>query len=185
MSFASGPKVRGALINEDTGSDMGFMFNPRQLTAQLQVNWDKAAALGASFERLGYQNTGNVIFDLTLLHNLAAWVERKRRPGETITGTTAADIRKAFDLHRNFLISLCYPRGRYNDVLKRSPPTALFIWPGYVAIRVVINSLQLTDMDFDESARPTVFEAACNLEEHRTYRLTSSDAYSKGFMRVE
>lgn len=185
MSYASGPKVRGALINEDTGAEMPFMFNPRQLTAQLQVNWDKSASLGASFERLGYQNTGNVIFDLTLLHNLAAWVERKRKPGETIAGASAAAIRKAFDLHRNFLISLCYPRGRWNDVLRRSPPTALFIWPSYVAMRVVINSLQFTDTDFDERSRPTVFEAACNFEEQRTYRLTSADAYRRGFLRVE
>jgi hypothetical protein len=185
MSFASGPKVRGALINEGTGEGLGFMFNPRQLVAQIHVNWEKAAALGASFERLGYRNTNNTTFDLTLLHNLAAWVSRTRKPGETIDASRAADIRKEFERHRNFLIALCYPQGRYNDILRRSPPTALLIWPGYLAVRVVINSLQFTDTDFDEHSRPTVFEAACNFEEHRVYRLTSADAYRKGFLRAE
>lgn len=185
MSYAAGPKARGALINEDNGEEMPFMFNPRQLTAQLQVNWDKSAALGASFERLGYRNTSNVIFNLNLLHNLVAWISRNRAPGRLITGATAANIRSSFDQHRRFLIALCYPQGRYNDVMRRSPPTALFIWPGYVAMRLVITSLQFTDTEFDENSLPTVFDAACVFEEHRTYRLTSADAWRKGFLRVE
>ncbi|KKN87417.1 hypothetical protein LCGC14_0258720 [marine sediment metagenome] len=185
MSFASGPKVRGALINEDTGEAQGFMFNPRQLVASIQVNWDKAPGIGASFERLGYRNTSNPEFNLTLLHNLTAWIARTRKPGETINATSAAEIRTEFERHRNFLIALCYPRGRWNDVLRRSPPTALLMWPGYLAIRVVINSLQLTDKDFNEKSKPIVFEAACVFQEHRIYRLTSADAYRKGFMRAE
>lgn len=185
MSYASGPQVRGALINEATNEGLGFMFNPKQLTAQIQVNWDKSVSLGASFERLGYKNTSNVPINLTLTHNLAAWLARTRKPKEVVSIGTAIDLRKEFDRHRNFLIALCYPQGRWNDVLRRSPPTALLMWPGYLAMRVVITTLQFTDTEFDEASRPTVFDAACAFEEHRTYRLTSADAYRKGFLRAE
>lgn len=185
MSFASGPKVRGALVNEDTNEALGFMFNPTQLVTAIQVNWDKAPALGASFERLSYKNTGNAEFNLTLIHNLKAWISRTRKPGETINASTAASIRKEFERHRRFLIALCYPRGRWNDVLRRSPPTALLMWPGYLSIRVVINSLQFTDNEFDENSKPTAFDAACVFQEQRIYRLTSADAYRKGFLTAE
>lgn len=182
MSYASGPKVRGALVNEDTGEAQGFMFNPGQLTSAIQVNWDKAAGLGASFERLGYKNTANPQFNLTLVHNLKAWISRTRKPGETINASTAADIRNEFERHRRFLIALCYPRGRWNDVLRRSPPTALLMWPGYLSVRVVINTVTFTDKEFDTNSKPTAFDAACVFQEHRVYRLTSADAYRKGFM---
>ncbi|MCP4573342.1 MAG: hypothetical protein GY838_13385 [bacterium] len=185
MSFASGPKVRGALINEDTGVAQGFMFNPQQLVTAIQVNWDKDAGLGASFERLSYKNTANTQFDLTLVHNLKAWISRTRKPGEMIDAGTADAIRDEFERHRRFLIALCYPRGRWNDVLRRSPPTAMLMWPGYLAIRVVINSLQFTDKEFDTNSKPTAFDAACVFQEKRIYRLTSADAYRKGFMTAE
>ena len=173
MSFATGPKVRGALINEDTGEAQGFMFNPRQLVAAIQVNWDKAPGIGASFERLGYRNTSNPEFNLTLLHNLVAWIDRTRKPGEHINAANAETIRAEFERHRNFLIALCYPRGRWNDVLRRSPPTALLMWPGYLAIACTSQnsvSVRLTVV----SCQCTVMRSVSMVRSPRVIRLSAT-----------
>jgi hypothetical protein len=167
-------KVRGALVNEHTGEALGFMFNPQQLTRNLTVNWGKSAALSATFERLHYQNTANEAFDLTLTHNLPAWVNRTRA-GATINEAQRNVLRQEFEYHWRFLRAFCYPRGRPADVLKRSPPTGLLVWPNYLTVRLVVNTLQRTDNTFDDELRPIAFDATLNLQEARTYRLTSDD----------
>jgi hypothetical protein len=177
--------VRGALVNEDTNESQVFMFNPTQLVTAIQVNWDKDAGIGASFERLGYRNTANAEFNLTLIHDFKAWISRTRSPGERFSQSESDNLRDEFEQHRRFLMALCYPRGRWNDVLRRSPPPATLMWPGYLAIRVVINSVQFTDKEFDDNSKPLAFDAACVFQELRVYRLTSADVYRRGFMTAE
>jgi len=92
-------------------------------------------------------------------------------------------LREQFELKRRFLLSLCYPRGRVNDVVRRSPPQCILVWPGYLAVRVVMRSLQLRDTAFDRDGYPVNFEAQCQFEEYRTYRLTSRDVFRAGFVR--
>lgn len=176
--------VRRAYIhNEETNESWPFVINPENLTVQISVNWTKAAALGASFERMHYRNTANATFDLIVKANRIMFVDMQRGPGVTLTQGNYSDIKLDFESRRNFLMSLCYPRGRQNDVLRRSPPTCLLVWPGYLAVRAVMRSLQMRDTQFAQDGSPVAFEAACQFEEYRTYRLTSAEVLAAGFIR--
>lgn len=188
---------RGLIHNEDTGESWQFFMNPEEVSVQIEVNWNKSASLGASSERLSYQNTNNATFDILLRHNRIWLADTKRTPGSStfdqfvqnqtpaskLSPSDFTDVREEFERRRRFLMSLCYPRGRVNDVIRRSPPQCILVWPGYLAIRVVMRSLQLKDSQFDYQGYPVMFEAQCQFEEYRTYRLTSGDVLRAGFIR--
>lgn len=189
---------RGYLYDESKGEGWPFFMNPEEVTTQIEVNWTKSAAVGASYERLSYQNTANATFDLMLRHNRIWFADTFRsdpnhkvlsQQGFATGGKLTIDevqvgiIRTEFEKKRRFLMSLCYPRGRVNDVIRRSPPQCLLMWPGFLAVRVVMRSLQMRDVAFDKDGYPINFEATCQFEEYRTYRLVSSDVYKVGFIR--
>jgi len=163
---------RASLINEDTGQVREFLINPEELTTKIEVEWNRAAALGGSSQRLSYQHTNNMKFDLTLRYNRIVYAERRR------VGSSASEQLRAakdFEGNRLYLMSLCYPRGRTTDILRRSPPPCLLLWPNYLAVRVVVTSLDITDKLFATNGAPIMFEAKLGLEEHRTYRLVSRE----------
>jgi len=187
---------RGIVHNEDTGESWQFFMNPEEITTQIEVNWTKSAAIGASYERLSYQNTANATFDLVLRHNRIWFADVSRAPidqvnlspqgfasGRQLNPSEYDTIRDEFEKKRRFLMSLCYPRGRVNDVVRRSPPHCILLWPGYLAVRVILRSLQMADSQFDTNGQPVYFEASCQFEEYRTYRLTSADVFKVGFIR--
>lgn len=187
---------RGLLHNEDTGESWQFFMNPEEVTAQIEVNWAKSAAIGASYERLSYQNTSNATFDIMLRHNRIWFADVSRTAanrqalspqgfatGRKLNTSEWDSVKEEFEKKRRFLMSLCYPRGRVNDVVRRSPPQCLLMWPGYLAVRVVMRSLQMRDTVFDTDGYPVNFEAQCQFEEYRTYRLTSADVFKVGFVR--
>lgn len=170
---------RGKIVNATTLVGARFIMNPNQLQAGVAANWEKQAAQGASYERLHFKNTGNATFSLTATYNRILFIDQFR--GEPLPSTK--DLVEGFEWHRHFLLSLCYPQGRANDVMRRSPPHALFVWPNYIAIRCVVMSVQFTDTQFAADGYPLQWTAALALEEYRTYRLHSHEILQVGWNR--
>jgi hypothetical protein len=184
--------VRAGLLNLGTNQLIRFFMNPTELSSQISVNWSKQQALGASYQRMHYRGTNNMTFNLELHFNRILFVEHHRtgpspqfgKPlGEGLTRSELRRIAKKFEGYRKFLLGLCYPRGNVRDVIRRSPPHALLLWPKTVAIRVVMTSLGTRDTQFANDGTPTSFVASCAFEEFRTYRLTSGEVEAIGMVR--
>ncbi len=176
--------VRGILVNEASGEMHEFLFNPEQLTSGITVNWDKMTPIAASFDRLHYRSTSNATFALELIVHRMLIAKRRRDASGVVPRADFGAIRKEFDDRRNFLIALCYPRGLPNDPVRRSPPKALLLWPRFLAVEVVVNSLNFVDSAFAQNGEPISFSASLDLQETRDFRLTSSVARREGFIRT-
>jgi hypothetical protein len=175
--------TRGVLINQATNEPRVFFFNPLSVTSNVTVNWDKHVSIGASYERLHYRNTSNATFNLELIVNRMVLAKRFRDKGK-ISREIFPIIRNEFDDYRKYLLSLCYPRGRPNDPIRRSPPRVLFLWPRFLAIEAVVSGqLSFVDEQFAQNAEPIHFRATLPLEEVRDFRLTSAQIRREGFRR--
>lgn len=183
--------VRGALMNLQTRKLLSFFMNPTEFTTNVGVTWAKQQTLGGTSERMHYRGTSNLTFGLELHFNRVLYADHFRTAPPPVGGgalpqlsaNELQQIAKAFENYRKFLLALAYPVGSARDVLKRSPPHALLIWPKTVAVRVVLTTLQLRDNLFANDGTPTQFTANCQFEEYRTYRLTSSEAGAMGLVR--
>lgn len=175
----------GGLATLDPTEIKMFHFNPEQVGAQLTVNYARRSAIGASYQRMHYQNTNNVVFSVTLKSDIRFLAARKVKVGRKLTSTERQEIVDDFFDYQRFLYALAYPRGRQNDVLRRSPPVALLIWPELLAIKVRLTGINFNWTAFAQSGRPVAMEAACTFETVQNYRLTHSLARRKMFLRPE
>ncbi len=174
---------RSILINQSTSEALEFLLNPSQVTTAIRVNWNKQASIAATFERVHYASTANVAVSFALVVNRMLIAKRRRDATGRLPRSKFGEVRDEFDRHRNFLMSLCYPRGRRNDVVKRSPPRALLLWPRFMAIEVLCFGVSFRDEMFDRQGEPVQFSADLQLEEIRDFRLTSADVRKQGLRR--
>lgn len=178
------PRIRRALLQRlDNGDFITFLINPDQVQSAISVSYSQKPTIGGSRQRLQYQYTSNPTFSLSAVFSRYVHFERNMS-GAQFSTTDIDSMIKGFEDYRRFLLSLCYPAGAVNDPLRKAPPIALFVWPGFIAIKVVVRSLSFTDTQFDTKLRPVVFTAAMQLEEFRRYRLTADDAKKTGFVRA-
>ena len=183
-NYFYGELTRGALQNLETAEFMEFLMNPEELRARITVNYARQPTHGGSHHWLQYQNTSNATFPLTLIFPRHVLISSERDGAGRLTTGQIAGIQDKFEDYRKFLLALCYPVGQRNAPMRRSPPPALLLWPSHVAIKVVLTSLEFRDPIFDQKQRSMEIRAQCEFEEYRQYRLTSSDARQKGFMRA-
>lgn len=182
--YYSGRVVRGVMQNLHTGEEAQFQFNPQQLTKSLDANYARQQTLGGTRERLHYRNTGNLKIPLQLQFSLADYVDRNRGAGQgTLSDAALKQIVLDFEDQRKFFQALFYPIGRANDPLRRSPPTALLLWPKNVAIEVVAMNYRDNDTLFNLQQETRMFSLNINLEEQRRWRMTSAIARRVGFKR--
>lgn len=177
--------VLPGIMNLDTGELRRFQMAPPDLGYGVEVHYDKVATLGSDFEYLHYKNTSSLTFDtIEARYSLLMEVAGAQSRGARLTASDLDAIREDFDSHKRFMLSLCYPRGKQNDVIKRSPPFVLFLWPKLVAIKAkVVGKLSIKDTNFTASGSSMEFTVSIPLTEARTYRLTSSDIYRQGLLR--
>lgn len=183
--------TRGALVNLQTQKMLEFFMNPTELSMSLTVNWTKQQTLGGTYERMHYRGTTNPTFPLELHFNRLLYADSFRTAtnsagrggGAELSPSELKEISDAFEGYRRFLLALAYPVGNVREVLRRSPPHALLLWPKVLAVRVVLTSLTIRDTSFANDGAPSAFNASCTFEEFRTYRLTSSDVTASGMVR--
>lgn len=178
-----GKMTRGALCNLATTEILDFLFSPQGVDTTIAVNYAKQVPIASSYERLHFQGTSNVTFQFELLVNRQIVAKRILSGSTASASSLFPKIRQEFNKHRNFLMALCYPQGKKNDVVRRSPPRALFLWPRFIAMEVVVRQLSFKDEMFAVDGSPIQFRASLQLEEIRDYRLTSAAARRQGLTR--
>jgi len=180
----------GGLATLDPLEMKMFQFNPEQVQASISVSYAKRAAIGATYQRLHYQNTQNTVINLNLRSDTRFLAARRINPakfnqGSQLTGSQQKEIKDEFKDYQRFLYALAYPRGAQNDVLRRSPPVALLVWPQLFAIKVRLMSIRFNWTRFAIDGRPVAMEAACTFETVQNYRLTHDLARRKMLERPE
>lgn len=177
--------VQPGIMNLDTGELRRFQMAPPDLGYGVEVHYDKVATLGSDFEYLHYRNTSSLAFDpIEVRYNRLMEIAGAQSRGARLTRSDLDSIREDFESHKRFFLSLCYPRGKQNDIIKRSPPFVLFLWPKLIAIKAkVVGKLSIKDTLFASDGSVMEYTVSVPLTEARTYRLTSSDVYRQGLMR--
>jgi hypothetical protein len=183
MTMIGRAPARAALLNLATNELRPFRMNPAELPVNITVNWGKVAGMGADFEWLHYHHTASPTFALELHQYRMAMVEQRHHGRSSLTASDVEEVREQYESDRRFLLSLCYPQGRQNDLVKRSPPPCLLLWPKLLAVKVVVESLAIKDTLFARDGSSLEFVANLGLIESRTYRLTSEDVARVGLLR--
>ncbi|NIO74656.1 MAG: hypothetical protein GTN69_01915 [Armatimonadetes bacterium] len=176
--------VRGVMQNMATADFTNFLFNPQQLQPALAVAYSRLRPLGGTHQELHYDGTDNLKIPFTLEWSLGAYAE-EQRTGRTISLADAKSILEQFQDEHNFFVELGYPVGAANDALRRAPPTVLLMWPRHISMECVVNGLTWNYTDFSEEGYVTNYSVQLQLEEWRTWRLTSSEARRIGFKRAK
>lgn len=182
-NFTYGSVARGALQNLDTGELRRFLINPEELTYAISVNYAQQMPIAGSRQRLQYMGTNNATWPLTLRYDKYVHLAASRG-GSLSSEAERQKLDEEFIDHEKFLLAFCYPGGPANDPLWRSPPTGLLLWPGEVAIQIVIRSFSAARKRFDKRLKVSYLEIKMQWEEARTWRLTSAAARREGQMSL-
>jgi len=176
--------THGAMQNLHTGDFIQFMLNPTQLRRQLKVSYGRVATRAGSHQWLQYRYTGNVVFTLDLVFSRYVYMSLERS-GRPFGPSEYKYIQDDFEDGQRFLLEACYPRGEATDVVRRSPPQMLLLWPRHIAVVCVVTSLGIMDDLFDADQRVVGYTVNVTLEEHRTYRLTGAEVRRQGMKRAK
>lgn len=164
-ALATPPRMH--LIDLTTGEDREVMFNPEQITEEVQVAYTKLTVPGMSHQPIQYTNTGN--------HAI---------PIELYMEAHTARARDTLDDWRRFVLSLAYPKGNAGSINDGAPPRVLFVWPNVWSFSCVLLGLRIASTQFSvEDLRITRCTATLTLEEIRDVRLTSEDVRRNGTRR--
>lgn len=175
----------GAMQNMATGDFTNFLFNPTELELAINANYTALRTQGGTHDWLQYDSTGDVTTTLTLEWSLMAYAEAQRGGELVISRADQASVVEQFNDERNFFIELMYPVGEPNEPLFRAPPTVLMMWPAHVSMEFIVRNLRLRDTAYDAERNPTNYQVQLQLEEYRTWRLTSAQARRIGFKRTK
>ena len=177
---------RVSLENMETGEGWEAMFNPNQLTEQIDVNWTKQSVVGLSHQPLQYANTGNHAFTLDLFHRAGGvpnptgdanspFLVKGKVPGRGLR--TAVEVRK-------FLLALAYPI-QATSVGGGGPPRVLVAWPHHLSLICVVTTIQFKSTRFNVQGYAVDILASVGFEEIRDTRITSSEVRNLGTFRSE
>ena len=163
---AIGGVQRMHLVNLATGEDFEVMFNPEQITEEVQVAYARQTIPGLSHQPLQFTNTGNHAVSMDLF----------------ATGTTERRIALVSDL-RQFLLSLTVPPGNAGTIDDGAPPRVLFLWGLVWSWTAVITSVRIVSSQFTQEGEIRTLVASITLEEIRDVRMTSQDVRITGTRR--
>ncbi len=151
---------RCVLVNLTTGESIECLFNPKELTEKLDVNWTRLTVPGLSHQVLQFQNTGN-----RQLSGVEFYVDR-------FFATEAGADADILDF-RAFLRALTVPPEGTEGVPATAPPRVLFIWLGVVTIECVISSVEFQYKQLAVDGTVLVYTATVTFEEILDARVTS------------
>ena len=153
---------RCVLANVTTGESIECLVNPTQLSEKLQVNWNRLAVLGLSYQVLQFQSTAN-----RQLSGVEFYLSRffaAEQPGDV-------NILE----FRAFLRALTVPPQGTEDVAGTTPPRVLFIWPEVVTVECVVTSVEFTYKQLAVDNTILVYTAGVTFEEILDARVTSEE----------
>ncbi len=156
---------RCMLVNVSTAESLECLFNPKDLTEKIDVNWTRLAVPGLSHQVLQFQNTGN-----RQLSGVEFYLDR--------FFAAAGDSSPELLDFRAFLRSLTVPPEGTEGVPATALPRLLLIWPNVVTVECVAASVefQYRQLAVDGTAR--VYTATVTFEEILDARVTSEELRS-------
>ncbi len=153
---------RCVLVNVVTGESLECLFNPKDLTEKIDVNWTRLAVPGLSHQVLQFQNTGN-----RQLSGVEFYLDRFFAAG----GDSDPEL---LDF-RAFLRSLTVPPEGTEGVPATAPPRVLFIWPDVVTVECVVASVEFQYRQLAVDGTVLVYTATVTCEEILDTRVTSEE----------
>lgn len=169
-SFARDAQARPPRVsfaNLSTGESIEMPFVPEEVTETIAVKWANKEVLGQSHEPKQYQGTGSY-----------------QLPGLTFffRGTSPEEVDAIHD-GRRFLMSCCVPSGFASTVRTGGAARLLMVWPEFISMTFVIDSISNRHIKFNRAGKPVVWYCTLNLSEIRDVRLTSEEVRERGTFR--
>ncbi len=153
---------RCVLTNVSTAESMECLFNPTQLSENVQVNWNRLAVPGLSHQILQFQSTGNRQFQAVEFYLDRFFVAQQ--PGNV-------DILQ----FRAFLRSLTVPKESTQTVIETAPPRTLIIWPQIITVEAIVTSLEFKYKRIAIDGNILIYTATVSFEEILDVRVTSEN----------
>jgi len=153
---------RCVLVNLTTAESIECLFNPKDLTEKIDVNWTRLAVPGLSHQVLQFQNTGN-----RQLSGVEFYLDR-------FFATEAASDVDVLEF-RAFLRALTVPPEGTEGVPATAPPRVLFIWLGVVTVECVVASVEFQYKQLAVDGTVLVYTATVAFEEILDARVTSEE----------
>lgn len=175
----------GTIQNRVNGESITFLLNPKEFQVQVTPHYGKLHSRGGTYETLHYEYTGNPSIPLTLVFARYVHISLLRGSLPQFEEKQHKVIQEGFEVYRRFLLALCYPVGNARDQFRRSPPSALLMWPDHVAMEIVLEDVTFTDNKFDMKSRSMAFKADLKFTAIRSWRLTSENAFRMGFKQAK
>ncbi len=151
---------RCVLVNLATAESLECLFNPKDLTEKLDVNWTRLAVPGLSHQVLQFQNTGN-----RQLSGVEFYLDR------FFASEAGVDV-DILDF-RAFLRALTVPPEGTEGVPGTAPPRVLLIWLGVVTVECVVGSVEFQYKQLAVDGTVLVYAASVTFEEILDARVTS------------
>ncbi len=153
---------RCVLVNVETAESLECLFNPKDLTEKVDVNWSRRAVPGLSHQVLQFQSTGN-----RQLSGVEFYVDR-------FFAEASGQDTDILDF-RGFLRSLTVPPAGTEGVAATAPPRVLFIWPEVITIECVVASVEFQYKQLAVDGTVLVYAASVGFEEILDARVTSEE----------
>lgn len=146
-------------------AEVEVQFNPTEFQRSMEVEYARQTVPGLPHKILQYVSTSNSVFEMELYF-------QAHHRDQMLTNLTT----------RNFLESLCYPRG-VSQFVDAAPPRVLFMWPRFVSMTCVVTGMTDNYTQFTQLGRPREFTVTLTLEEIRQVRMLSEDVWLTGLKR--
>lgn len=165
-SYFARPKFRVSLVDIRTGQGIEAQFIPEEFEEGVDPSYNRLQIPGMSHQPQQFSSTGNATFTIDLYFNAYSTPEDLARLEEA----------------RRFLFAACYPHAG-ETVVEGAPSRLLFVWPGMVALSVILTGLRIRHTRFNREGKSVQFVASLSLEEIRDARLLPEDILDFGMSR--
>jgi hypothetical protein len=156
---------RCTLVNLVTDEEMTCLANPTEISESVAVTRNRLSVPGLSHQLLQYVSTGN-----RQIPGVEFYMDRY----------LAAEAPLDPDIleFRRFLLALTVPPAVDAGAPPAAPPRVLFVWPRFLTLECVVDSVSLKYQRFATDGSVLVYTATITLEQILDVRVTSADLRS-------
>jgi Contractile injection system tube protein len=150
-------------------------FNPTELELSVKAVYQQHIVPGMSHTVKQFSHTENMTFGLDLFF-------RVHDPLEPWGNMPRFSVEERAEVEA-FFLSLVVPRGE-TVIAQNSPPPVMVVWPKFLTFECAVNEVKLKYSQFNRFGDPIEMTASLQLEEVRSVRYSSKQAYEWGLRRA-
>lgn len=169
----------GEVTDLQTFETMIFYTEPAEYSGSVTVNYGEDPAWGMSHAHMGFRNTGNERFPVTLEYNR---LHIYRRYGQALGWDMDRTIEE-MEKHRRFLRSLTVSPPMAEGSIGGSPARAYLTVPGVLSVPVRLVDFSWVVNKRDTAGKILIMTMSCQFTEAPLSRFTSKDIISTGYDR--